>query len=273
MVLKNLLPWGNNMRRYLRIYKAIININFALILAYRANFINNMISSFVWGIFNFVWIGLVTNKTSKVFGWRSDELVVIILGYVLLTGLYYSLFAFNFQRFSRIIDRGEFDGMLLKPIDSQFQISMLHINYATLIRTIMGSGLLIWWVTSHYFVIGIFQVVGFIVLIGVGICMMYSIWFLLITTLIWYPNLNNLVDLLYTLNGFARYPTEMFIKSGAIPLLIFIPISLIVSTPAKVLLQKNAWGDIGLVVGIGCLLLTLSRVFWKHALKSYTSAS
>ena len=261
------------MQRYLRIYKAIVKINTALIFAYRANFINHLFSTFVWGAFNVIWILLLTTKTKYVSGWRSDELVIITVGYVIITGVYYSLFAHNFENFSRIIDRGEFDGVLLKPLDAQFQTSMLRVSFASLIRTILGGVFLIWWISFHQYNIGLFQVVSFITLIGVGVMMMYAVWFFFITLLIWYPNLNNMIEFLYTINGFVRYPTEMLKASGLTPLLLFIPLSLIVATPVKVLLQKNAWGDVGLLLVLAIGLFALSRIFWKYALKSYTSAS
>ena len=274
MALKSLRPWDNNtMKRYLRIYKALIKINASVILAYRTNFLNQLFSTFAWGAFNFVWIVLLTSKAKMVFGWQGDELVIISIGYIIITGVYYTLCAHNFENFSRIIDRGEFDTILLKPLDTQFQISLLKISYASFIRTIFGTGLLIWWVTSHHFNVGIFQALGFVALVAIGVIMMYAFWFICITILFWFPNLNNMVELLYTINGFVRYPVEMLKASGLTPLLIFIPLSLIISTPVKVLLQKNAWGDIGLLFVLCTILLFLSRIFWNFALKSYTSAS
>ena len=272
----NLALLANNMKqlkRYVRIYQAILRINIAAVMAYRANFINNVFTSFAWGVFNFVWIILLTNKSTQVFGWKRDELVFITIGYVLLTGLYYAFFGRNFELFSRIIDRGEFDGILLKPIDSQFHISTLRVGVASLIRAIMGTGILMWWIAIHHYSVGPFQIVSFIVLLAVGVMLLYTIWFLFISLLIWYPNLSNLVEILYTINGFARYPSEMIKNIGSLPLLIFLPLALIVSTPVKALLQKNAWGDIFLLVGIFVVLFSFSRVWWKRALRSYTSAS
>lgn len=273
MALKSLRQWDNNMRRYLRIYKAIIKINIAYILTYRANFFNGMISSFLWGAFNVMWVTLITYKAKQAFGWQSNDLVIISIGYVILTGFSYTLFAHNFENFSRIIDRGEFDSVLLKPVDSQFHISTTRISIGSFIRTITGGSFLIWWVTSHHYVIGPVQLISFLLLLGVGVCLMYSIWFIFITSLIWYPNLSNLTELLYTFNGFARYPAEMIRSSGSFLLFFFLPISLIVATPVKVLLQKNAWGDMSILFGLSIFLLYLSRIWWKHALKSYTSAS
>lgn len=273
MELRNLPQLVNNMKRYLKIYRAIIKINIAYILTYRANFINGTIISFLWGAFNVVWVTLITNKATLVFGWKGGELVIITISYIVLTGINYTFFAHNFENFSRIVDRAEFDSILLKPIDPQFYISTIKISFGSFIRTITGSIFLAWWVVSHHYLTGPIQIMCYIVLLAVGVIMMYAIWFLFITTLIWYPNLGNLTEFLFTLNGFSRYPPEMLLSRGLTALLIFIPISLIVATPVKVLLQKNAWGDIGLMVGLCTILFYASRKFWKYALKHYTSAS
>ena len=259
--------------RYFRIYKAIFKINIAYILAYRANFINGIVSSLGWGAFQIIWITLLTNKTKTVFGWKQDELIFLAMGYIISLGIFHFLFSRNFDSFSRIIDKGEFDSHLLKPLDTQFLISTMILSYANIIRTIVGIGLIVWWSVIHHYYIGLFEVVHFSLLIGVGVMMMYSIWFFFITSLIWYPNLNNMVDFLYTINGLARYPSEMLRMSGKLILYFFIPLSLVVATPIRVLLQKNLWPDELLLVGISVLLFYFSRKFWKHSLKYYTSAS
>lgn len=261
------------MKRYIRIYKAILRINGALLLTYRANFINGLISSFCWGIFNFVWIALLTHKGQTVFGWKSSELVFITISYVIVTGVFYAFSAHNFTNLSRIIDRGELDGILLKPLDSQFQISVMRISFGSLIRVIMGAILLIWWAIHNNYSIGIFQIINYSGLLMIGVVILYSIWSLCMTFLIWYPNLGNLVELMFTFNGFARYPSELLLKSGIWGLMIFLPLSLICSLPVKALLQKNSWNDVGLLIGICIVLFYLSRKFWKFALKHYTSAS
>lgn len=261
------------MHRYIRIYKAIVRINGALLFAYRASFINGLISSFCWGAFNFVWIILLTHKGQSVFGWKSEELVFITVSYVIVTGFFYALSAHNFTNLARIIDRGELDGILLKPLDSQFQISLMRIAFGSLIRVVMGGIFIVWWAAHNGYSIGLFQVVGYLALLMVGIIILYSIWLLCMTCLIWYPNLGNLVELMFTFNGFARYPTELIQKSGIGALLIFFPISLICATPVKTLLQQNDWGNIGFLIGFGIGLFYLSRQWWKYALKYYTSAS
>lgn len=259
--------------KYFRIYKAIFKINVAYILAYRTNFINNIISSLGWGMFQIIWMTLLTNKAKIAFGWKQDEMIFLAMGYIVSLGIFHFFFSRNFDAFSRIIDRGEFDSHLLKPLDTQFLISTMILSYANVIRTFVGIGLMIWWATIHHYQVGIFEVLNFSFLIGVGVMVMYSIWFIFITSLIWYPNLNNMVDFLYTLNGFARYPSEMLRMSGKLILYLFIPLSLAVATPIRALIGKSLWPDELLLLGICMSLLYISRKFWKYSLKYYTSAS
>ncbi|MFH0773130.1 MAG: ABC-2 family transporter protein [bacterium] len=261
------------MKRYFRIYKAIFRINIAYILAYRISFINNIISSLGWGVFQIVWITLLTNKAQTAFGWRQDEMIFLAMGYIVALGIFHFLFSRNFDAFSRIIDRGEFDSHLLKPLDTQFSISTMILSYANVVRSLVGIILIIWWAHIHHYPIGPLEVLNFALLIGVGVMTMYSIWFIFITLLIWYPNLNNMADFLYTLNGLARYPSDMIRMSGKIILYLFIPLALVVATPMRALLRKNVLPDELLLVGLCVLLFYISRMFWKHSLKSYTSAS
>jgi ABC-2 type transport system permease protein len=242
-------------------------------LAYRASFINGIVSSLGWGAFQIIWMTLLTNKARTVFGWRQDEMIFLAMGYIVSLGIFHFFFSRNFDAFSRVIDKGEFDSHLLKPIDTQFSISTSILSYPNAIRIFVGIGLMIWWAALHHYQIGIFEALNFGFLIIMGVMIMYSIWFLFITSLIWYPNLNNMVDFLYTLNGLSRYPAEMIRMSGKLILYIFIPLALTVATPIRALLHKSLFPDEFFLILICVTLLYLSRKFWKYSLKYYTSAS
>lgn len=251
----------------------MLKINLVYLLTYRANFISNIISALGWGGFQIVWITLLTGKRGEVFGWKQDDMILLSLGYFMVLGIFHFLFSRNFDMFSRIIDRGEFDAILLKPVDSQFQSTMRIASYANLVRACVGLVLIIIWIVVRHYSVSPIQAVLFCAYIGVGIMTLYSIWLLFITTLIWYPNLSNMTDLLYTVNGLARYPGELIRSSGKIILYILIPITLSISAPFKILLNKNPMEDVLILSGLCILLFILSRLFWKHSLKYYMSAS
>src|SRR3989344_7547774 len=108
------------MKRYFRIYKQLCIISLSELLAYRGNFLNSLISSLVWGAFSIVSILLLTAKTKSVFGWTREEIILLTCSYSMLIGIFHLVFSRNFEYFSRIMDLGQLDTFLLKPLDSQF---------------------------------------------------------------------------------------------------------------------------------------------------------
>jgi ABC-type uncharacterized transport system permease subunit len=55
-------------------------------MAYRANFINSVISSLGWGIFSVIFMLLLTNKTSSIYQWSRDEILLLTGFYNILGG-------------------------------------------------------------------------------------------------------------------------------------------------------------------------------------------
>ena len=93
------------------------------------------------------------------------------------------------------------------------------------------------------------------------------------TFLIWFPRLTNIIDFLFTIDGMARYPSEMIKKLNPIILFFILPFTLSVATPVKVLVRGSFDGDIIYLIIISVGMSVVSRLFWLYALRHYTSAS
>ena len=93
------------------------------------------------------------------------------------------------------------------------------------------------------------------------------------TFLIWFPRLTNIIDFLFTINGMARYPSEMMKKLSPGILLFVLPFTLSVATPVKVLVRGSFDADILYLIIISIGMFVISRLFWLYALQHYTSAS
>lgn len=153
----------------------LIKINLSSLLAYRANFINSLISSIVWSIFHIMSIYLLTSRTSSVYGWNRSELIMLSGMYLTLSGLFHLLFSINFDRFSKAIDYGQIDIILLKPLDSQFMMSCWYINYASIFRVIAGSTFTLWVAYSSGYNPGIYDIVLTSFLLLLGLILLYSL--------------------------------------------------------------------------------------------------
>lgn len=241
--------------------------------AYRANFVNSILSSIGWSIVSISAIFLLTSRTSSIFGWSREELLLLVGVYNILNGFFVAFFARNFEKFSRIIHYAQLDSVLLKPADSQFLLSLSIFNIAGLARAMIGIIFTIYIVISLGLSISVGAFIEFVLLLLLSMVIFYSFWFLVLVPVIWFSNLTNLVDFLYVINNMGRYPSEILTSTHNLFLLLFIPLTLMASIPARVLLSKLTIHDLVVYLIIAFGLFFLSRKFYFFALKSYTSAS
>lgn len=259
--------------RYIKVYGMILRLNWARLFAYRANLINSVIAHTLWASFVIIGIVLLTAKVSVIHGWTRNELLVLSSVYNIVYSVFYLLFSRSFGEFANTMHFGRLDGIVTKPIDSQFLITCLHVSYTQIVRFLIGLGFLIVILTQMQVHVTVMMVIGFVIFLLFSVIIIYSFTFAVMTLTVWFTNLSNLMDLLFHINHIARYPQEMYKGASNLLFLTIFPLTLVIVIPSKVLLQKMLFGDFiwPIVFAIG--MFYLSRKFWQFALKSYTSAS
>jgi ABC-2 type transport system permease protein len=263
---------ATKMKKYLKTYKTLLSLNLQSLTAYKINFINSIIASAVWGIVAFIGIYILANKSGGVLGWTAIDMLILTAGYNIITGLFHTIFSRNFDLLSYSLSHGEFDALLLKPLDSQFSISLWLFNYASIFRIILGTVLLA--ILLNINAISLLSMLPFfMVLIVFSVILMYSLWLIAVSILLKFSSLSNFVGLLYEVMGFSRYPNDIYNNLGALGFSILIPLTIIITVPAKYLTHKIAIIDIVMLIGLTFLFFVFSRTVWKFALRFYTSAS
>ena len=116
-------------------------------------------------------------------------------------------------------------------------------------------------------------IIGFLVLTFFGLMLLYSLWFIISTLIIWSPRLSNLIDFLYTINGIARYPTEMIYELRNFVVYFLIPFNITVALPTKAFFNRVLAGDVVGLILLSLILFYASRRFWLFALRYYSSAN
>src|SRR5690606_22514414 len=107
-----------------------------------------------------------------------------------------------------------------------------------------------------------------------SVAILYSLWFLMATTTVWFVQIYNVTEVLRALLDAGRFPIDAF-PAGAYRFVFtfVVPVAFMTSVPARALLGSigSEWllGAAGLALG----LLLATRLFFKFALRYYTSAS
>jgi ABC-2 type transport system permease protein len=262
------------MKRYFQIYRQLLIVNYHRAQTHKADFISGLFASLMWGIFSVLVVFILTSKSSSVFGWSRAELFVLTGVFnILIGGITRTFFSGNFDRFSHIVQLGELDGLLLKPLSSQFSLSFWYINYANAIRILFAVIYTAIALSFSHIPLTFMSTLLFLVLLLFGAMLMYAFWYIVMTFVIWFPDLYNLTELLYTTDNITRYPPQVLWTMRIAFFFIFFPLTLSVSVPTKVLLHTATVTDVVLLIGVALGLLLFSKFFWNFALRYYTSAS
>src|ERR1051326_3553015 len=126
------------MKKYFSIYRKLLQFNFSELTAYRSHLFSSVIGSVTCGLFSILFIIILSSRTSSVYGWSREELYVLTGVYNTIAGVFFFLFSKNFERFASFLHFGQFDTILIKPIDSQFFVSTHYISYPGLFRILLG---------------------------------------------------------------------------------------------------------------------------------------
>ncbi|MFL6589669.1 MAG: ABC-2 family transporter protein, partial [Chthoniobacterales bacterium] len=115
----------------------------------------------------------------------------------------------------------------------------------------------------------------YLVAIAFGVVIHYSIMLALAAVSFWIVRAQGLVYGYFNFLHIARYPDVIFPRLFQFIFGWIIPVIIVANIPARLLikpLSQPAWLMLHLVIA-GSIAFLLSRVFWRFALRHYSSAS
>lgn len=274
---------------YWRVFLTFARNSLVRDMTFRVNFLIECVSSLSWAFMNLGFYLLIfqyTNQIGRNTGWGQYEFFAFLATSMFINSLVQALFMPNCEEFSEMIRRGGLDFALLKPIDTQFLVSLHKIDWSSLSNFVLAIGLLavsVWGMTTRAeapVTISIVAIMLYPLYIACGVVIMYSLMIALSATSIWMGRNQTLYDFWFYVTNFSRYPMEIYAGRLGTPLRWFftylIPVLVVVNVPARLLAQplrpENIWLAVfALAATVGSL--AASRWVFQRALVSYRSAS
>ena len=262
-----------NLRKYFKVYNKFLYTSLASELEYKSNIIIDLITANLSLIGSIFLLSIFFQNTDDLGGWKFEQALIIQGIYTILNGITNTWFNPNLTEIVKHIREGTLDFVLLKPIDSQFYISLKKINPSGILEIILGIFLLIYCIIINEISITTSFLISCSITIVSSICILYSLWFFISTTTIWFVKTWNATEVLRSFLYIGRFPLNSLSLSLRIFFSIFIPIAFITTIPSEVFLSLAQIWEILLEIVIALIFLFSSRSFWLFALKYYSSAS
>lgn len=275
---------------YAAVFGTFVKNSLVREMSFRGNFVIECISSITWALMNLGYYLVIFQFTASFGdGWGRWEYFVFLATTMIINSIVQAFFMPNCEEISEMIRTGGLDFALLKPIDTQFLVSLQKTDWSSLANFAVGVALLL---VSLYQLavrgenphpITFSSLLLYPVFVMCGVAIMYSLMISLAATSIWLGRNQSLYDFWFYITNFARYPMEIYEGSIGGPLRFaftyIIPVLVVVNVPAR-LLAKPLYPEKSLdwtlpVVAIIATFVTLaaSRWLFQTALSKYRSAS
>ena len=262
-----------NLRKYLTVYTNFLHTSLASELEYKTNILIDLITSILSLIGSIFLLSIFFQNNGIIGGWEFEQALIIQGIYTILNGITNTWFNPNLTEIVKHVREGTLDFVLLKPIDSQFFISLKKIAPSGFLEIMLGFVLLLYCFKINQININISFLTLCLITMIFSICILYSLWFFISTTTIWFVKTWNATEVLRSFLYIGRFPLNSFSLSIRIFFSVFIPIAFITTIPAEVFLGLSQIWKILLEFIIAAIFLFTSRKFWIFALRFYSSAS
>lgn len=275
--------------RYLSVFLMFARNSLVREMTFRANFVIELISSFSWSLMNLAFYTLVYHLMARegrteIAGWSQYEFFVFIATTIFVNSLVEAFFMDNAEELSELTRTGGLDFALLKPIDTQFLVSLRKVNWSGVAKLLLVAGLLAYSLPRiEGLRLTALHVALYLLYVVLGVMILYSVMIALAATSIWLGRNQSLYDFWFYITNFSRYPMEIYDGPYGRPLrhifTFVVPILVVINVPAAMLAKPlTADSPHRLFLAAFALAATLaslaaSRWVFQRALLSYRSAS
>jgi ABC-2 type transport system permease protein len=268
---------------YHRVFATFARNSLVRDMTFRTNFIIESISSLSWMFMNLGFYLLIFQYTPMIgadTGWGKYQFFVFLATTLFINSLVQAFFMPNAEEFSEQVRTGGLDFALLKPIDTQFLISLTKVDWSSLSNFVFATVLLGYSLAQLEYSPGVGQSLLYPVYILCGVAILYSLMIALASTSIWLGRNQNLYDFWFYITNFSRYPMEIYRGPFGTPLrrlfTFLIPVLVVVNVPARLLalpFDADNWWLALFTLAATAGSLFVSRWLFLRALESYRSAS
>ena len=136
---------------------------------FQANFLIQIITRGFWFFAQIALFRIIYARVNQINGWSEEQYFAFMATGMLINGIVETLFMPNCANLSEQIRTGRLDFALLKPIDSQFLISLERINLAMVSQILLALALLgisLWNIDRP---VSVVQVVMYLVFVAAGV--------------------------------------------------------------------------------------------------------
>ncbi len=254
------------------VLRAFWRVNVVEELQYRANFFASLLGTLFWLAMALLTLGLFFGHTTRLGGWSYWEVVVLLGVFNALAGVVEAVLRPGIGRLAEEVRNGKLDLVLTRPVDPQLFVSLRYLDVWRFVDVGVGLGLAGLALARLGRVPPLVDLVAFFITFGSAVAVVYAIWVALMSLAFWFVAVENLSVLFDALFEGARYPVSAYPGVLRFLFVYLVPIAWTTTIPASALTGRLRPETALVAALVGAASLLLTRLWWRAALRRYTSA-
>ncbi len=261
------------MLRYLILYGQFIRFSISRAFEFRLDFFFRVFMDLAYFGVNFAFYKVIFYQTPLLGGWNKEQGLVFMAGFLVLDAITMTVFSNNLWVFPILVNKGDLDYYLVRPISSLFFITLRDFAANSFLNLLFAIGVFIWALIQLPMHFTFFSLSLYLLLLLCGALLHSIIHFLVVLPVFWLQSGTSLHNIFYNLSRFMERPDRIFTGWGRKILVTALPFCLMASFPARIFLEGLNFQILLHFFTVLIFFCAFTLFAWRQGLRAYASAS
>jgi len=261
------------MLRYVRLYLSFVRFSFSRAVEFRLDFFCRILMDLVFYAVNITFFKVLFLQISSLGGWNQSQVMVFVGSYLVADAIQMTIFANNVWVIPTLINRGDLDYYLVRPVSSLFFMGLRDVAVSSLVNLFCALAILMWALSGYDGSLGLIQLIVFALTLLNGAFIYFLIGLIFVLPAFWTHSARGFTQAFFATNQLFEKPYTIFHGVTRLILTTVLPYSLMASFPARIIFEGPTIEVIAHLSLVTILLFSLIVVVWNRGLRGYSSAS
>ena len=263
-----------NLLLSLRIYFSYFRRFVTARLEYKLDFVASIIANVLMTTSGLLFISFLVDGEAvpSIKGWRRDE-VLFIYGYSMLSMALFTTFSPNLYQFGdRYIIQGQFDRVLLRPLNSVAQVIFESFNLESIGSLLTGIGVIVYTSSRLQLSFGPLEYLWLALSVLSGGIILLSVFITIASLSFHFEDRLGISAPVFSLITFGRYPTPIFNHTIQFILRWVVPFAFVAFYPATHFLGREEFRALCYATPlVGIAAAAIATASWMFGVSRYSS--
>lgn len=259
------------MSRYFRVWLLLSFASFQSFFVSRVGAFLFLVGKILRFVFFALFLIFLVSRTKVLAGYDLWQVMLFYLTFNFIDSITQMLFR-EVYRFRQQIVSGNFDLVLVKPVNSLFRSLFGWTDILDFI-TLIPFVIMIIFVMSKISEITSLGIIFYFILVGNALLIATSFHIIVLALAILTTEIDHAIMIYRDFTGMGKIPVSIYSEPLRSFITFVIPVGIMMSYPVESLLGKLNLNSITIAFAISLFIFSLSMMLWRYAIRCYTSAS